>query len=349
MICNYFIDSEFELNKLKNNSPLLQIADIISEFIEKNPEKFKQILTKYENQLNINNNINNDIKNDKTLLSHRNDHKEWFEGQDNHYQTKEEILSKKAQDRLRGYYYKTKDEITKHKLYRTNYKAKEIFDKILVKFRYLLIGCNFFSVLFDRNYNKKHSYLNDEIDTSKYIIPNKKLRKIIKDYTIKNQYLNEWLVSLCTNEGNFYCQGSFSENNNKINYYNNHCNKRHIINPYSSRENLILFQIWNLDHQIEITRTIIPSIINNVQNLIENPNLKCKKHKQKIIDISIIEYFLELFTVKNLKLVHIVCHEKIQRTNKSNGKLICEKCNEYEIIKDLEDNIFSLNEDCVDF
>lgn len=28
-------DSEFELNKLKNNSPLLQIADIISEFIEK--------------------------------------------------------------------------------------------------------------------------------------------------------------------------------------------------------------------------------------------------------------------------------------------------------------------------
>ncbi|XP_051895597.1 DNA fragmentation factor subunit beta [Pristis pectinata] len=95
---------------------------------------------------------------------------------------------------------------------------------------------------------------------------------------------------LCDNRGLFNCQGSFDCNS---------CEFHHSINPYSNKENRIIFSTWNLDHGIEKKRTIIPGIVEAVEN----------KHT----DDNMVEKFYEnLFTVKNLKLVHIICHKKVK-------------------------------------
>lgn len=89
-------------------------------------------------------------------------------------------------------------------------------------------------------------------------------------------------------------------------------------------------------------------MIDNIQLLLnsEEGKLKCPEHpKENAVDVSVVEYFLEIFSLKNLKLVHIVCHEKFQRSeNRSNGRLICELCDEYKIMQDLIEEISSLDE-----
>ncbi|KAM9751726.1 DNA fragmentation factor subunit beta [Menidia menidia] len=93
---------------------------------------------------------------------------------------------------------------------------------------------------------------------------------------------------LCTKEGWFTCQGSYDQ---KV------CQSLHSINPYGSRESRIIFSTWNLDHRIEKKRTIIPTLLDTLQN-----------HKTTNVNLN---YFYQLlFTRQNLKLVHIVCHKK---------------------------------------
>ncbi|KAM7353409.1 DNA fragmentation factor-related protein 4 [Cochliomyia hominivorax] len=323
-------DNDFEFEQLRQRSPLLKVADIIYEFMEQQPEKFGKLIADYERKKLPH------CRGDataKTHLSLRSEHAEWFMGQEEKCQSKEEALARKAQDRVRGYYYKTKDELTRNHLYRQNLKARKIIDSVLEKFRYLLIGCDYFSMIFNRKYEPKHDFLmeklnKDDVTDALAAVPNKKLKQVIKDYTLRNEILDEWSVSLCTDLGDFYCQGSYSDERNN-------CALQHTINPYASRENLILFQVWNLDHQIELSRTILPSLIANVRELVEQPQRQCHLHKQPVVDISVLEYFLEIFSLKNLKLVHIVCHEKVQRTNKSNGRLLCPQCHEYKIVDEL--------------
>lgn len=93
---------------------------------------------------------------------------------------------------------------------------------------------------------------------------------------------------LCSKEGWFTCQGSFDQDV---------CSSLHSINPYSSQESRVIFSTWNLDHRIEKGRTIIPALIEVLQN-----------HECSNVNL---EYFYHLlFTRHNLKLVHIVCHNK---------------------------------------
>ncbi|KNC25286.1 hypothetical protein FF38_02554 [Lucilia cuprina] len=324
-------DNDFQFEQLRQRSPLLKVADIIYEFMEQQPDKFGKLIADYEKKKLLTHCRVDAAA--KTHLSLRSEHAEWFMGQEEKCHTKEEALARKAQDRVRTYYYKTKDELTRNHLYRQNLKARKVIDSILEKFRYLLIGCDYFSMIFDRKYEPKHDFLREKLEKddetdARAAVPNKKLKQVIKDYTLRNEILDEWSVSLCTDLGDFYCQGSYSDSHNN-------CSLQHSINPYASRENLILFQVWNLDHQIELSRTILPSIIANVRELIEQPRRICSIHKQPVVDISVLEYFLEIFSLKNLKLVHIVCHEKVQRTNKSNGRLLCAQCHEYKIVEEL--------------
>ncbi|XP_042347316.1 DNA fragmentation factor subunit beta [Plectropomus leopardus] len=93
---------------------------------------------------------------------------------------------------------------------------------------------------------------------------------------------------LCTQEGWFTCQGSFEQEV---------CSSRHSINPYGSRESRIVFSTWNLDHRIEKKRTIIPALLEALQN-------------HKSTDVNLNYFYCLLFTRENLKLVHIVCHNK---------------------------------------
>ncbi|XP_061400914.1 DNA fragmentation factor subunit beta [Musca vetustissima] len=334
-------DSDFEFEQLRQRSPLLKVADIIYDFMEQQPEKFSKLIAEYERKKLPQQKYDQN----KTVMSIKTEHPEWFLGQEEKCHTKEEALQRRAQDRVRCYYYKTKDELTRNRLYQQNQKARQIIDSVLEKFRYLLIGCDYFSMIFNRKCEHKHEIIKQKLDEEKddetdarAVIPNKKLKQVIKEYTARHEILDQWSVSLCTDLGDFYCQGSYSD-------ASNNCSLQHTINPYASRENLILFQVWNLDHQIELSRTILPALIENVRQLISTPKPQCSIHKTPAIDVSVLEYFLEIFSLKNLKLVHIVCHEKSQRQNKSNGRLLCKQCHEYKIVEELMQVDYDYNPD----
>ncbi|KAH8412438.1 hypothetical protein KR009_002102 [Drosophila setifemur] len=322
-------DADFEFEKMRQQSPLLKVADIFYEFVEQHPDKFRRMITDYEHQKQ-----RRVLDNTKAHLSLKAEHVEWFEGGEERFHSKEEAMAMRAQTRVRGYYYKAKEELTRNPLYRQNAKARQVINSVLEQFRYLLIGCDYFSMMFNRRCGQKHDFLQqqqlDEEETDAGSLPSKRLRQVIKEYTKNNSILDEWSVSLCTDLGDFYCQGAYSENGNC-------CSKQHTINPYASRENLILFQVWNLDHQIELCRTILPALVASVEELITQPHLKCSLHNRRVVDISVLEYFLEIFSLKNLRLVHIVCHEKTTRSNRSNGRLLCPECHEYRIVQDLMD------------
>lgn len=102
------------------------------------------------------------------------------------------------------------------------------------------------------------------------------------DRTEKERY------RLCTQEGWFTCQGPFDQDV---------CQSLHSINPYGSRQSRIVFSTWNLDHRIEKKRTVIPALLDALQN-------------HKSADINLDYFYHLLFTRENLKLVHIVCHKK---------------------------------------
>ncbi|XP_012589971.1 PREDICTED: DNA fragmentation factor subunit beta, partial [Condylura cristata] len=93
---------------------------------------------------------------------------------------------------------------------------------------------------------------------------------------------------LCTPEGWFSCQGAFDVD---------HCASRHSINPYGSRESRVLFSTWNLDHVIEKKRTVIPALAAAVRD-------------QNGREVAWEYFYSLLFTMENLKLVHIACHKK---------------------------------------
>ncbi|XP_078498757.1 DNA fragmentation factor subunit beta [Lissotriton helveticus] len=93
---------------------------------------------------------------------------------------------------------------------------------------------------------------------------------------------------ICTSEGWFSCQGAFDADD---------CGARHSINPYSNYESRVVFSTWNLDHKIEKKRTIVPTLAKAV-----------KEQNGREVNW---EYFYQLlFTLENLKLVHITCHKK---------------------------------------
>lgn len=238
-------------------------------------------------------------------------------------------MARRGQDRIKGYFYKTKEEIIKSELYRTNYVAKEMFLEILDIFKLLLAGFDYFSCIFNRNVQKRHSTIPPDIvdDIDGETRTNKKQKLEMKSFIEETDLFDDYTVSLCNKKGDFKCQGLW--NNEDCKYPN------HLINPYASRETLILFQIWNLDHQIEISRTILPSLKENVRKL-ATEECYCFKHKRKAKSLSLITYFLEIFTVDNLKLVHIVCHEKGVHDLISKGRVICEKCTEFKILENIK-------------
>ncbi|XP_008278419.1 DNA fragmentation factor subunit beta [Stegastes partitus] len=108
------------------------------------------------------------------------------------------------------------------------------------------------------------------------------------------------LHRLCTRDGWFTCQGSFDQTV---------CQTLHSINPYGSRESRIVFSTWNLDHRIEKKRTVIPALLEALQN-------------HKSADVNLDYFYQLLFTRENLKLVHIVCHKKGQHNLECDPKKI---------------------------
>lgn len=304
---------------MKND--FFETGKIIKEFMKTNVDR--------ELVLNLILKAKNDLK-EKTELSLKEEHVDWFQGYDSKYMSsKEDVMRRKAQDRIRGYFYKFKDEATKNKLYRSNSKARSLLLEIIESFKYLLIANNYFACLFDRTHASKINDV-DELDAMRIT----KKRKIEIQNAVSNDEfanLNRFQKSLCNYLGEFKCFGPWFQTS--CNYAN------HSINPYICRENLILFQTWNLDHQIEFSRTILPSLMSNVDEIVNNKHAMCKKHKQPAVQVSILSYFKEFFTISNLKLCHIVCHDKGSHALSSNGTLICEKCDEFGFLQKFNDLI----------
>ena len=91
--------------------------------------------------------------------------------------------------------------------------------------------------------------------------------------------------------GDFLCEGKYSLPSCPY-------PKDHSINPYQSPEARVLFSTWNLDHLVERSRAVVPALVIAIQG---------KKPRSSIN----IDYFYSLlFTRHNLRLVHIVCHDK---------------------------------------
>ncbi|KAI0224771.1 DNA fragmentation factor subunit beta [Lamellibrachia satsuma] len=99
----------------------------------------------------------------------------------------------------------------------------------------------------------------------------------------------------CDDKGWFHCEGLFDQDACE--------NESHMINPYGSREQRILFSTWNLDHRVEKSRQILPSL---VQATLERPGGS---------EVNWRYFYSMLFTRDNLRLVHIVCHDKSEHVS----------------------------------
>lgn len=99
---------------------------------------------------------------------------------------------------------------------------------------------------------------------------------------------------LCDKKGWFTCQGPFDRAT---------CDKLHTINPYASRGYRQLFGLWNLDHIVEKSREVIPTLI------------EAARTKPKYADLNWREAYRLLFTKDNLKLVQVGCHKKAARVD----------------------------------
>ena len=102
---------------------------------------------------------------------------------------------------------------------------------------------------------------------------------------------------ICGSNGLFTCEGKYNEEECKY-------SDMHSINPYTSHESRILFSTWNLDHVVERSRSVVPALV------------KAVKAKKKNKDINTKYFYNLLFTRDNLKLVHIVCHDKQEHLEK---------------------------------
>lgn len=303
---------------------VFRTADAIRNFVEENRSEFDKFVGEYQSNVKL--------TTEQIQASKRDEHAEWFEGVPPAIKTKEEVMARRSQDRIRGYFYKTKEELQKSQIYRTNTSARQLLDEMMEIFQYFLIGVDYFSVLFNRKWSNRHKLVTviDDVDGTK--APPRKKAKVaaIRDIFNDSNLKTDFYVSLCDEWGNFRCHGVW--NADTCQYEN------HSINPYASRENVVLFQMWNLDHQIEITRTVIPKILNDVENIVVD-GVKCTKHKRPAKMLTIMKYFLELFTMDNLRLVHIVCHDKAGHSLKSNGTILCDKCIEFKAIRSIIEKI----------
>lgn len=265
---------------------------------------------------------------EKIVQTKRDEDPEWFEGIDSKITTKEEVMRRKAQDRIKGYFYKTKDELTKSLVYRSQPKARQVIDDLLSDFFLFLNGVDYFNCLFDRSFEVKFIVkpVKDETDATSAKPKRRRIDSETKAKLSESDLFKKYKVALCDDLGSFKCHGSWNTTS---------CSYEHKINPYSSRESVVLFQIYNLDHQIEISRSIFPSILRNVEQLIKGEN--CTIHKRKAVAISALTYFREIFTVGNLKIVHIVCHDKATHDElKSKGRILCNNCLEFKKIEKLK-------------
>ncbi|XP_001599808.1 DNA fragmentation factor subunit beta [Nasonia vitripennis] len=346
---------------------LLTEADVLYQMLRKVNESFLKsgeraagfLTDKLKIKIAVlNRALNNDDK--KTLCSRREDHPEWFAGLETNSPTKEAYLHRRCQDRIRGYLYKTIEQVRSSEVYDADPQARRQLERVIVFFKLQLRKDHYFGHYFDRtrsvikskpeegvsssqsddetdsaqncpyehcpcklSISSYERYIlglsvdctdedDDEVDAKKFVRsaterkaeevedelsddPKKSKEPLREEagekcpYELVERSKGE-MTALCDETGEFRCSGVWK--NDKCLYAD-----RHKINPYRSREELVLFSTWNLDHKIERSRTLVPQL------------LKVSK-KGDMNEKDVLEFYNNLFTVQNLRLVHIVCHDK---------------------------------------
>lgn len=181
-------------------------------------------------------------------------------------------MSRRAQDRIRTYFYKTKEE-----LLRSKDLPQARLQSLLTELRDRLKLNNYHGCYFDR---ARHG--------------------------------DEDMRSMCDPSGRFTCGGRWDR---AVCLYE----PPHGINPYSSREARIIFQTWNLDHGRERARAVVPAVCAALRacDFAVAANGKVYKgiDSDSVLDgdrvsLDVKGIYNDLFTIANLKIVHIVCHDK---------------------------------------
>lgn len=322
-------DADLLYETLKRvNIDYLMTGDEITKFLSENLKAKISILNSI---------LNSDDS--KTHFSSRIDHGDWFRGLDTTYTSKEAFMHRRCQDRIRGYLTKAVEQIKSSNIFTTDRRARKHLLRAIAFFRLQLKEDHYYGHYFDRSKistsesneikNKTNNdndnngnasreevdsgfqcyehcpcklrnfdYLSlfelesDQIDarrmhqTEEEDDDNDEIQSFYKVTPGKERKL----ITLCDHKGEFKCDGVW--NKDKCTY-----DGKHKINPYRSKEELILFSTWNLDHRIERSRTLIPQLLQLSQ-------------EEELSQENVVEIYDNLFTVKNLRLVHIVCHDK---------------------------------------
>ncbi|XP_034946067.1 DNA fragmentation factor subunit beta isoform X2 [Chelonus insularis] len=221
----------------------------------------------------------------KTTLSRREDHPEWFRGLETNITTKEAYMHRRCQDRIRSYLYKTIEQIKASETWANNQQARLHLHRIIEYFKLQLKEDHYFGYYFDRSrsFSDESKQCSDQVDGandncydhcpcklnkieiteefsddiihSKDEIDAKRIstadsrhsKRLAVDESEISPYVvfsreKEEQYALCDAMGEFRCEGIWHA---KSCAYGD----RHRINPYRSREELILFSTWNLDHK----------------------------------------------------------------------------------------------------
>lgn len=272
----------------------------------------------------------------------------------------EAFLHRRCQDRIRGYLHKAIEQIKSSESFNKNANTRQRLLQIIAFFKAQLKEDHYFGYYFDRsrakkvggsdqtdcahqNFCYKHCECrlmkidvdenqdarenniekkDDEVDARCYKSPSESKTKL------DNEYLNKIIssgtrdeFSLCNYKGEFECKGVWSKK--KCLY-----SGKHKINPYRSKEELILFSTWNFDHKLVFRLILLfsdwkewPKIkliriyyffflfrIERSRSLVPKL-LEMASSKTYNID-DIISIYEDFFTIKNMRLVHIICHDK---------------------------------------
>lgn len=194
----------------------------------------------------------------------------------------EAYMHRKCQDRVRGYLYKTIDQIKSSETFAKDPRARKQLLYAIAFFKMQLKEDHYFGHYFDRTRAKRESLNSvDETDSSvcydhcpcrlscldgstyfrlfgtmnQSCVDGGRKKATQTDsksveeqeaenncpYTVKRTDRVS-CVAMCDQKGEFRCCGIW--NAEKCSY-----GDRHKINPYRSREELILFSTWNFDHK----------------------------------------------------------------------------------------------------
>lgn len=267
----------------------------------------------------------------RTQLSSREDHSDWFDDVEAKYSTKEDYMKSLAKSRTTNYYQKASRELKSSPCYE-NSTANSIINGMLDDFLLLLNYIDWFKEYFNRScVTRYESTDNDETDgppkKRQRISPTKKIQ--LRNVVDKSNIVTKYEKRLCNEFGEFRCRGRYSQVG---------CKFKHIINPYESNEKLKTFRVWQLDHSTEFTE-IISKIESDVMNSI-NKSKKCVEHGETATRLPIMKYFQELFTLDNIRLVHIACHDIKANGIPPSADILCEKCDEFiktnKLLKELK-------------